>query len=134
MSHPLILLVAVLHFLLGLWWYSPLLFGEARNKELGLSEEDLKRMTHIGFWKTMLTGFVSSLVMVYALAFLIVKTGVTSVLEGIQIGFLAAIGFVAPIAISGVLWGKSSIKGYLINVGYYLISLALSGGILAWAL
>ena len=134
-NHLAIITLALFHFILGLVWFSPLLFGEERNEELSISKKDQQKMIKKGTAKMLLIGFIPSLVMAYVLAYFIALTAAQTFLAGARVGLLAGIGFVATIAFSGVLWEKSTVKGYLINISYYLIALSIMGGVLAvWKL
>lgn len=123
--------MAAFHFVLGLFWYSPALFGKMRNKELKLTAKDEQKILKKGYFKMLILEFIPSLVMAYVLAYFILITESNSFLQGAKIGFLAGLGFIATIALGGVFWEKSSLKGYLINISYYLLALFIMGGFLA---
>ena len=50
---------------------------------------------------------------------------------GIKVGIMAWLGFVAPTMLGSVLWENKSWNLYAINAGYYLVSFALMGAVLA---
>ena len=131
MIHSAIITLALFHFILGMFWYSPLLFGEERNRELKITPKDQEKIMKKGTLKMMIMGFIPSLVMSYVLAYFIYLTNSQTFLAGARTGLFAGIGFVATIAFSGVLWDKSSVRGYLINMSYYLLALFFMGGVLA---
>ena len=132
-AHPLIFLLALFDFIFSLFWYSPNIFGKIRNRDLGLTAKDEQKIIRQGFSKMMILEFIPSLVMTYALAYLVHVTGAETFLAGSELGVLLALGFVATVAFGGVIWQKTTLRVYIIYVSNYLISLSIIGGVLASA-
>lgn len=131
-----VLVCAIFQFLLGGIWYAPL-FGKAWQKEAGLSDEQLKS----GAAKAFILAFVTSFIMAYVLAHIIgfyngwatvnnIPYG--GILDGVQAGFYTWLGFVATVLLMNNLFERRSLKFYLINALYQLISLIGMGIILVW--
>ena len=59
----------------------------------------------------------------------LVGVGIVSVLG--VVGFWNWLGFVAPVTLGSVLWEGKSPKLWVLNNGYYLVSLIVMGVILA---
>ena len=62
-------------------------------------------------------------------AFIYLSTA-TTILEGLQVGFMIWLGFVATILLGGLLWEGKSVKLYCLNITYYLVSILLMSLIL----
>lgn len=131
----LAVLVATLFMMvIGGLWYSPVLFGNAWMKEVGLSKKDMegpkakKRMM-----MSWVFGFLSWLVEVYVLALAIEMAQVLNAQEGALVGFWVWLGFMATVGLGSVLWEMKSMKYFLINQGFNLVAMVVAGAILgAW--
>lgn len=128
-NYVAVLLAAVASFVLGALWYSAL-FGKSWMKLMGFDQRKLQGMKK-GVWKSYAAGFVAALVMSYVLAHFVKYAQAATALEGIAAGFWVWLGFVATIMLGAVIWEGKPPKLYAINAGYYLVSLALMGAILA---
>jgi len=120
---PAILVAAVLAFVIGGMWYSPLLFGKAWMQENNLTEEDLRKGNSariFGF------AFLWSLVMALNLGMFLNDPGTTAG-WGAAAGFLAGFGWIAMgIFIIG-LFERRSVRYMLINGAYMVVSLTIMG-------
>jgi len=125
-----VFLAAVVSFVLGMLWYSPVLFGKQWMKLSGLGKKDIgkakkKKMTGI-----MLTAFIANLVMAWVFLYLLGMLGYSDVLSGIVLGFLVWIGFFATTMLGSVLWEGKPWGLYVINAGYQLVNLVVIGAVL----
>jgi hypothetical protein len=80
--------------------------------------------------KTLLWVLASSFGTAFILGFFSVFLGVTTVSDGMFVGFLAWLGFTAPTQYSYVLWKKSSFKLFFIETGCSLLAYLSMGGII----
>ncbi len=122
-----VLIAAISTFLVGGIWYGPI-FGKAWMQEFGYTEEDLKkRSIPKTFGLSLLLAFFAALI-------LDMFIGVEAdLMFGAFAGFFAGIGWVASFLGILYLFEMRSIKAFLINGGYCVISLTLMGLILgAW--
>ena len=122
-----VIVAAISAFLVGGIWYGPL-FGKAWMKEFNFTEEDLKqRSVPKTFGLSLLLAFVAALN-------LEMFTGPEAdVIFGTMAGLFAGLGWVAAFLGILYLFEMQSLKAYLINAGYCIISLTLMGAILgAW--
>lgn len=123
---PAILAAAVLAFVLGGMWYSPLLFGKAWMQENNLTDEELKKgnSTRIfGF------SFLWSLVMAFNLGMFLNDPGTTTSF-GTLAGFLTGFGWIAMGIFIVGLFERRSTRYMLINAGYMVVTLTLMGFII----
>jgi len=122
----LIVIAAVVNMVIGMVWYSKALFGRAWAKLAEMREKDMKPEA-----LTMIYGFINSLVIAYFLSFFEGNLGVTNVTDGMLIGFLIWLGFVATTQIGCVIWCKKPFKLFAIDTGAKLVSFVVMGGIIA---
>lgn len=119
---------AIASFLLGWLWYSSVLFAGDWMHENRLSEEVLRNSNP---WKTHVPGFVALWVMAAVLAILI-GSGAT-LKSGVNLGALIGIGVTGASLALLAAYERKSLRHYLINAGYILLALMISGGIIgAW--
>lgn len=124
MDWLVIVIAAVVNMVIGFFWYSKWLFGPTWHK---LSHESSKMK---GDKTAMLYGFIASLVIAFFLAFFEGYLGVTTVSDGMFVGFCLWLGFVATTQISGVIWGGRSLKLFFLNTGCKLLSYLVMSGII----
>ena len=112
-------------FLIGGLWYSPKLFGKQWLKELGKDDSFLET----GNMKVIFGGaFVLALMMAFNLAGFV--SGYESWTWGLIGGVLAGFGWVAMSIGIIYLFERRSIKLFLINAGYIVVSFIVMGLIL----
>ncbi len=131
-----VLAAAAVYFFFGFLWYS-VLFMKPWMQEMGYAKMS-KKEQEAGkkmMGRSMVLNFFANLLAAYCLAHSVLAgesfyhtSGLTS---GLQSGFWVCLGFIATSQLNGVLWGRNSIKLYLINMSYYLVSFLAMGSILA---
>lgn len=124
-----ILISAVVSMIIGALWYGPL-FGKPWMKMMGLTKKDMEKAKKKGMWKLYLANFIAVFVMAFVLMHIIIHVGAVTIWEGVQTGFWVWLGFIATVMLGTVIWEGKPLKLYLLNVGYYLISLLVMGAIL----
>ncbi len=122
-----VLAAAISSFLVGGIWYGPL-FGRAWMEEFGFTEEDLKKRPP---GKTF---GLSLLLAVIAAAILDMFIGHQATMAfGTIAGFFAGLGWVATFIGILYLFEMQSLKAYLVNAGFCIVSLTVMGTVLgAW--
>ncbi|MEE9225975.1 MAG: DUF1761 domain-containing protein [Bacteroidota bacterium] len=125
-----VLVAAIANFGLGAVWYSPALFAKRWLALMKKSEAELEQMKK-GAPRAYALSFVGALVMSYVLAHIVDYVQATTVAGGLESGFWLWLGFVGTTNLSGVLFEDRPTGLYLINMGYYLVSLLIMGTILA---
>ena len=115
-------------FAIGSLWYSPLLFSKPWQKEIGLTDEDIKSANMpLIFGASFVLEFIGALV----LDLFIGPQG--TIKTGILISLLVGFGFVATSIGTNYLFGRKSLKLFLIDAGYFLLFFLIMGIILgAW--
>ena len=121
-----VLVAAIVKFVIGGVWYMPL-FGKQWRALQGIPEN----ASQAGLGQALVAGAIGDLIMAYILARFVLHYGAASSLgEGILVGFMAWLGFVATIMVGQVYYEKRSWQLVLINGGYQLIGLLVMGAIL----
>ena len=124
-----IFIAAIVAFVAGSIWYSPLLFSKSWQKEVGLSSDDIKN-ANMGIIFSM--SFILSLIISVLLALFIGPE--STAINGMITGLLVSIGFVATSLGVNYLFARRSLKLFLIDAGYFVLFFMLIGLILgAWS-
>lgn len=126
-----VLIAALVSFVIGGLWYSPILLGNVCMKEAGISKKDIKKAKEKGMSRRYLSSFIGALLMSYIMAHFVQFVSASNFFDGVTTGFWIWFGFIVPVLLGSVLWEGKTLKYYTINIGYYLVSLAVMGGILA---
>jgi hypothetical protein len=121
-----IVAAALAAFVLGGLWYSPVLFGKVWQREVGLSDEELKRgnMARI-FGASLILSLIAS--WVFAL-FLGPRPPMSL---GLGAGFAAGLCWVASSFGMNYLFARRSFKLFLIDGGFHTLQFTVIGLILA---
>lgn len=120
-----IFVAALMSFAIGGLWYSPLLFARAWMREAGLTEEQTRQAPMARVFGL---SALAALVMAFNLAAFIGPKA--SLGFGLFAGAAAGIGWVAMSLGVIYLFEQRSLKLWLINSGYQVLSYTLMGGLL----
>lgn len=123
--------------ILGFLWYGPL-FGKPWIAMMGFTPEKMEAAKAKSMGKTYALAVLGSFLMSYVLAHSVIFAStyldVSGASAGIMAGFWSWLGFVTPVTLSSVLWEGKPWKLWILNNGYYLVSLVLMGVVLSvWA-
>ncbi|MBI2044329.1 DUF1761 domain-containing protein [Candidatus Pacearchaeota archaeon] len=132
-NHAAVFVSAIIAFFVGWLWFSSALFGNMWVKLNKFSKAHMnaaKKKGMKGMWSQMLLSFLSSVVMIYVLALLLVNVGATTIGAAVVLAFTVWLGFFAAIMINMVLWEGKPFALYLISVGHHLAVLVISAVIL----
>ena len=69
----------------------------------------------------------ASLIIVITLAMIVQLTGASTAAEGVLLGLLAGVGFIAATQLPNYMFGSRSLKIYVINVGYPAVTFTTMG-------
>jgi hypothetical protein len=127
-----VLVAAVVAYLFGWAWHSPLLFMKPWMRMMKYNSMDdatvgaaVKPMQ--GMWLIALMTLIVSTV----LAHLVVLVGITDWMGGIELSAGLWLGFAVPVMLNQVLWEKKSWQLFGFNAVYQLLSLCIMGVILS---
>lgn len=117
---------AVAAFVLGGLWYSPVLFGKAWQREVGLSDDALKQGNMARIF-----GLALVLSLVTAFVFALFLGPRPPMALGLGAGFAAGLCWVASSFGMNYLFARRSFKLFLIDGGYHTLQFTLIGAIIA---
>jgi hypothetical protein len=124
-----VLVCAMISFLLGGLWYSPLLFAKKWVSLLGKTPEELMQASNpIMYGIAFLTGTVTCLAMAYVVQY----AGASTLSTGAEIGVMCWFGFAGATSYNNqVNFVQKPRALWAIDSGYNLASFVISGAILA---
>jgi hypothetical protein len=126
-----IVVAAIVIFMLGGLWYSPVLFAKRWVALQGRTMDDMKAM---GASPAMyLEVFVCGLLTAWVLAVVIAHYGAITVSGGAMVGVLCWIGFAGATSYGSALFSSKPKALWAIDSGYNLVAFVVAGAILgAW--
>lgn len=122
-----VVLAALLFMAVGFVWYSLNVFGRDWMKAVGLKEKDIKNAPGTGY----VVAMVASLLQAFVIAHLVDYAQADTATEGLVLGLWIGIGLVAAALATNYSFAQRSQKLFLIDAGYFVTALALSGMLLA---
>jgi hypothetical protein len=122
---------ALLYWVLGGLWYSPLLFGGKFIEIMRWSPEQVARIAAEGAGAQLALTLVGSLVAAYVLAHVVRYTSAESAVEGAKTGLGLWLGFVVTTNLNSVFFEFRPVGLYLISIGYHLVAFLAMGALLA---
>jgi len=130
-----VLVSAISSMVIGFLWYGPI-FGKIWASLQGWTSQMMdEQKAKGGMGKSYALMFIGSLLMSFVLSHAIVFAStylkVAGVSAGLTAGFWNWLGFIAPVTLGSVLWEGKSWKLWILNNGYYLVTLLVMGTILA---
>lgn len=129
-----VLLAGVASMAVGFLWYSPFLLGKPWMKEMGMTEESIKK-NQKNMMALYILSFIASLVTAFVLLNIIALSvnflNSTKLSAGLTIAFWMWLGFIAPVQLTEVIFGGKSWKLFAINTGYQLAAILAMAVVLA---
>lgn len=122
-----ILAAVVASFVIGMVWYSPLVFGNMWMKLAGIPKNS-KKVPVV----PMISSLVGAAVLAYVLMHVLVYSSADTVADGVITAFWMWLGFVAPTIVVGGLYEGKDVKLLGINLGHHLVFMLAMGAILMW--
>jgi hypothetical protein len=127
-NYVAVLVTAVIYWVLGALWYSPLMFAKPWMLAIGKTEDELKQSSPV---PAFVGSFVAMLVMAYVMAHIIFYSNARTFTGGLMAGFWCWLGFVATTSAINALFQRSPRALLLINNSYALLGLLIMGVIQA---
>ncbi len=126
-----VLVAAVANMVLGFLWYG-YIFGKPWARMMGYTKEKMEEMKKKGgMGKSYLLMFIGTLLMNYIFSYFIGYAQAATITAGLLLGVMVWLGFFVTTMIGSVLWEGKPVALYILNVGYHLVNLLISGAILA---
>jgi len=120
-----VILAAFANFVMGSFWYSPLVLGNPWMKEHGFTEEDFKQGHSM--WLIMLLTFGFAFIAAFAIDKFIGPQA--DVFKGIKTGIIIAVCWISTSRANLFLFEKHSLKLFLIHAGYDTLRYMVMGAI-----
>ncbi len=120
-----VLIATVIQWLLGALWYGYVF--KARWKSL-VGVDGQKPGSA---WFGMVTAFIANLILSFVLAHIVLWSAATSFRQGVAMGALCWLGFMAPPMFTQHIFERRPAKLFAINAAYWLLAMMLAGGVLA---
>src|SRR2546427_11270137 len=120
-----VLVAAVLTFVLGAVWYSPVLFAKQWMAAQGYTPEKLDEMKRKGVTRAYAVSVLCYLVTAYVMALLASYTNSTTLAQGLWLGFLSWLGFAPPGGVTAHMVSEKAIAAWVLDAGYQPSSLVL---------
>jgi hypothetical protein len=121
-----VLASAASQWILGALWYGKV-FSNRWKLLVGFEENKRPKFAALG----MVSSIMSCLVLSFALANLVEWVGAVRYSQGVSVGFVSWLGFIAPPMITQHIYEARPFKLFAINGGYWLFAMAFGGSILA---
>ena len=121
-----VIVAAIVKFAIGAVWFTAL-FGKRWRALQGVPEGASME----GLAPAMIVQIIGDLIMAYILARFLGHYGASTLWDGILIGFMAWLGFVATIMVGQILYEKKKPELIAIGAGYQLVGIVVMGAILA---
>ena len=118
-----IVLAAVVYTVLGALWYGPI-YGEMWKKLVKVKSAKMGPWSMMG--SLLLGGLFSVGLWIVTMAF-----GAETFGAGFMLGIAMAIGFVFPVFMGNIMYEGKSPKLIFIHTAFYILALAVGGGIIA---
>jgi hypothetical protein len=127
-----VLVSALATMVAGFLWYSPVLFANPWMKLMGYDPSDKAKVAEMqkSAGPSYMMSLIASVLSALVLGKIIAVWNVTTVLEGMKIGFAVWLGFVTTVQMTNALFSKQPAKLYAINTGYQLVCYVAMGAIL----
>lgn len=130
-SYIAVLVAAVVAYAIGAMWHSPVGFGKQWMHLSGFSKEHMHSMP-LTAKQAMIYGFFFTLLFAYVFAHFILYVGANTLTLAFQMGFWVWLGFVVTTLANGWLWEGKSLKLFLFNTAYPLISIEAMAAVLVY--
>ena len=120
---------AVVAFLIGGLWYSPLLFAKAWVRAHGYTDEQVAEMQK-GAMKAYAVTLVCDFLIALAIAVLVSYIHMDRCVQGLKLGLLVWAGFAFPLGLAASMFSQKRITVFYIDTTYQLVYLVLMGAII----
>jgi hypothetical protein len=125
--HVAVWIASIVFFVLGAIWYSvmavPWMAAIGKTMEQLGREQGASPLPYV-------VGFIAILVMCYTLAWLMHRLQAATLVAGLRLGAIVAIGFIAATLALNYGFEARSVTLWLINSAYVIVGLALAGAII----
>ena len=130
-----VLVATAAAFAVGALWYGPL-FGRKWRSLMGFGEGQVGAQGAAGQGMPMIgamaNGFIATLILVWALNFLMTSFSVAGVAGALALSLLISLGFIATTTANSVFYERRPWGLYFINARHYIVALAVAALVLVY--
>lgn len=121
------IVAALAAMILGMFWYSPAFLGKQWMREVGITQDDMKKPKNgVTMPLGMVLGLLSQFVRMFFLTWAIFLVAPVGLMNALFVGLAVWAGFLAVADLGSVLWEMKSWKLFLINTSYNLVIMLLA--------
>ena len=120
-----VVVAAVVRFAIGSAWYAPPVFGKIWQEAAGV-KPDPSQMP-----KALFVQAIGDLIMAYVLARIIGHYGAETLVAGSFVGFMAWLGFTAPLTAAAVVFEQRPMNYAYVTGGFNLLSIVIMGAVIS---
>ena len=124
-----VIVAAISNMVIGFLWYGPL-FGKAWVREMGWTPQAMEEARKKSMAPMYILTFIGALLMSFVLQRCADYMGAMTVAGALQLALWTWLGFFVPASFSQVTWEGKSKTLWILNVSYYLVTLAVAALIL----
>ncbi|HWO02613.1 MAG TPA: DUF1761 domain-containing protein [Blastocatellia bacterium] len=124
-----VVVAAVVAFVIGGLWYSPLLFAKLWVKAHGYTDEQVAEMQK-GAGKAYTVTLVCDVLIALAIAVLIGYLDLHRCVQGLKLGLLVWAGFALPLGLTASMFSGKRMTVFYIDTAYQLVYLVIMGATL----
>jgi len=122
-----VVVAAIANYVIAMIWYA-MIFGKAWQKLTGMTD---MKPAPLNIVLSLIGSLIMSYVLCHSIAFGNYYVGTAGVGGGLMGGFFSWLGFVAPVTLMTKLYEKKAWGLWLLDNGFWLISLLVMGSILS---
>ena len=124
-NHFAVLASAAIQWVIGALWYG-VIFRKSWKKLVGVEAASGGRAIF-----AMVCSFVASLILCFVLVHIILWAGAPTFRDGAALAIVCWLAFIAPPMFAQSIHERRPANLFAINAGYWIIAMAISGGVLA---
>lgn len=122
----MVLVSAICQWILGALWYG-VFFRKSWRKMVGFAEGEKSKNAAFG----LIVSFIACILLSFVIAHLDMWAGATVFTGGAKLGVICWVGFIAPPLVTQHIFENRRANLFAINAAYWLLVMALGGGLLA---
>ena len=122
----MVLVSAIAQWVLGFLWYG-VVFKKSWKALVGFAEGEKPKNAALA----MVSSFIACLLLSYVLVHIVGWTAAATFPAGAKIGIICWLGFMAPPLFTQHIYENRRVNLFAINAAYWLLVMALGGGLLA---
>jgi len=125
-NYVALIVAAAIQWVVGALWYG-VVFKKSWMKLTGVTQGGSRGRAAFA----MICSFVASLILSFVLVNIFIMAGTSTFMSGAALAIVCWLGFMAPPLITQHIYESRPANLFAINAGYWVVAMAISGGVLA---